>query len=96
MGCHFLLQGIVTNQGLQPGLLRLLHWKVDSLPVSHLGSPLLWLVRLKVDRGFHVDPLVLHQTRSGLHDVALMVLIVQEREGGQRGAGRGAEGGPRH
>ena len=30
---HFLLQGIF------PHLLCLLHWKVDSLPLSHLGSP---------------------------------------------------------
>ena len=26
-------------QGLNPCLLRLLHWQVDSLPLSHLGNP---------------------------------------------------------
>ena len=31
MGCHFLLQGIFPTQGLNPHLLHLLPWKVDSL-----------------------------------------------------------------
>ena len=35
-GCPFLLQGIFPTQGPNPGLL---HWKVDSRPLSHLGSP---------------------------------------------------------
>ena len=35
-GCHFLLQGIFPAQGLN---LCLLHWQVDSLQLSHLGSP---------------------------------------------------------
>jgi len=35
-GCHILLQGIFLTQGLNP---RLLHWQLDSLPLSHLGSP---------------------------------------------------------
>ena len=38
-GCHFLLQGILPTQGLNPGLLHLLHWQVGSLSLSHLGSP---------------------------------------------------------
>ena len=36
VGCHFLLQGIFLTQGANP---HLLHWKVDSLPLSHQGSP---------------------------------------------------------
>ena len=36
LGCHFLLQGIFPIQGSNP---RLLHWQVDSLPLSHLGGP---------------------------------------------------------
>ena len=36
MGCHFLLQGIFLIQGLNSPLL---HWQVDSLPLSLLGSP---------------------------------------------------------
>ena len=43
MGCHFLFQGIVPIQGSNPSLLYLLHWQVDSLPLSHLGK-----VRVKV------------------------------------------------
>ena len=39
VGCHFLLQGIIRTQGLNPGLLCLLHWQADSLPLRHLGSP---------------------------------------------------------
>ena len=36
MGCHFLLQGVFWTQGLSPPLW---HRQVDSLPLSHLGSP---------------------------------------------------------
>ena len=35
VGCHFLLQGIFLTQGSNP---HLLHWQVDSLPLSHLRS----------------------------------------------------------
>ena len=35
-GCHFLPQEIFSIQGSN---LHLLHWKVDSLPLSHHGSP---------------------------------------------------------
>ena len=36
----FLLQGICLTQGLNLHLLHLLDWQADSLPLSHLGSPL--------------------------------------------------------
>ena len=36
VGCHFLLQGIFPTQGLNPHLLRLLHWEADSLPLSFI------------------------------------------------------------
>ena len=36
VGCHFLLRGIFPTQGLN---LCFLNWQVDSLPLSHLGSP---------------------------------------------------------
>ena len=36
VGCHFLLQGIFQTQGVN---LHLLPWQVDSLPLSHQGSP---------------------------------------------------------
>ena len=36
MGCHFLLQGIILTQGLNPCLLLLLHWQASSLPLAPL------------------------------------------------------------
>ena len=39
MCCHFLLQGIFPTQGSKPGLLHLLHWQADSLPLRYLGTP---------------------------------------------------------
>ena len=35
-GCYFLLQGIFLTQGLNLGLLHLLHWQADSSPLGHL------------------------------------------------------------
>ena len=40
MGCHFLLQGIFLTQGLN---LRVLHRQVDSVPLSHLGSLVMYV-----------------------------------------------------
>ena len=39
-GCHILPQGIFPTQGSNLCLLCLLHWWADSLPLSHLGSPM--------------------------------------------------------
>ena len=36
MGCHFLLQGLFLTQESNLCLLRLLHWRADSLPLHHL------------------------------------------------------------
>ena len=36
VSCHFLLQRIFPTRGLNPGLL---HWQLNSLPLSHQGSP---------------------------------------------------------
>ena len=41
VSCHFFHQGIFSTQGLNP---HLLHWQVDSLPLSHLGSQLYHLL----------------------------------------------------
>ena len=49
VGCHFLLQRIFLTQELNLDLLCLLHWQVDSLPLSHLGSP---IIKIK---GSHQD-----------------------------------------
>ena len=40
VGCHFLLQGIFLTQGLNPRLLRLLHWQAGSLPLVPPGTQL--------------------------------------------------------
>ena len=37
-GFDFLLQGIFPTQGSKLGLFHLLHWQVDSFPLSHLGK----------------------------------------------------------
>ena len=39
VGCHALFQGIFPTQGLNPHLLRLLHWQVGSLPLVLPGKP---------------------------------------------------------
>ena len=41
VGCHILLQGIFLTQEWNPCLL---HWQADSLPLYHLGRPLLLLL----------------------------------------------------
>ena len=38
VGCLFVFQGIFPIQGSKPSFLHLLHWQVDSFPLSHLGS----------------------------------------------------------
>ena len=38
-GCHFFHQGIFPTQGSN---LHLLHWKAESLPLHHQGSPTWW------------------------------------------------------
>ena len=39
MGCHAFLQGVFPTQGLNPCVLYLLHWQVDSLPLVPSGKP---------------------------------------------------------
>ena len=39
VGCHALLQGIFSNQGLNAHRLYLLHWKAGSLPLAPPGKP---------------------------------------------------------
>ena len=42
-GCRFLLQGIFPTQGSNQGLLSLLHWQADSLPLAPPGKPPLYI-----------------------------------------------------
>ena len=66
LGCHFLLQGIFPTQGSNPYLLCLLHWYVDSLPLSHLGSPIpstcVWCSVISPVQLFATSWTVAHQT----------------------------------
>ena len=39
MGSHFLLQRIFPTQELNPRLLCLLHWQIDSSPPHHTVKP---------------------------------------------------------
>ena len=39
VSCHALLQGIFSTQEMNPCLLCLLHWQVDSLPLVPPGKP---------------------------------------------------------
>ena len=39
VGCHALLQGIFLIQGMNPCLLRLLHWQAGSLPLAPPVKP---------------------------------------------------------
>ena len=39
VGYQFLLQELFPTQGLNPRLLHLLHWQVDSLPLAPPGKP---------------------------------------------------------
>ena len=51
MGCPFLLQGIFLNHGWNPSLL---HWQVDSLPLSHQGMGLLWFTESLFSEDAHL------------------------------------------
>ena len=52
VGCTPL--GDPQTQGSNPGLLYLLRWQADSLPLSHLGSPCLMVVVLSIYHGLNI------------------------------------------
>ena len=54
VGCHFLLQGIFLTQGSN---LCFLYWQVNSLPLSHQGSPMVTidLYKLKYEQGWECN-----------------------------------------
>ena len=68
MGCHFLLLGICPTQGQNPGLL---HWQEDSLPLSHLGSPVLPLCVCEVTQSCPTlcNPMDCSPTGSSVHGI---------------------------
>ena len=46
--------GALSDPGIEPCLLQLLHWQADSLPLRHLGSPVnLW--KRNILQGCFVD-----------------------------------------
>ena len=47
--CHALLQGVFLTQGLDPRLLCLLHWQVNSLPLVPLGKPQIHYIFISFD-----------------------------------------------
>ena len=46
VGCHSLLQGILTTQGSNLCLLCLLHWQTGSLPLMPRGKPFIRVVNV--------------------------------------------------
>ena len=83
MGSHFILQGIILIQGLNPHLLCLLHWKADSLPLTHQRSPFQLQLQYKpffspssVEKCNHPSP---HPQSSILKNVQV-VLLSQTQE----------------
>ena len=41
VGCHFLLQGVFSTQGLNRHPLCPLHWQANSVPLAPPGNPLM-------------------------------------------------------
>ena len=72
VGCHFPLQGIFPTQGLN---LSLLHWKEDSLPLSHLGSPQISIISIKTN-----EEVSQKLNRDILHDPAIPHLDIYLKE----------------
>ena len=75
MGCHFLCQGIFPTQGLN---LCLLHWEVDSLPLSHLGSPFLYMLVHKKWGGYTQITFTVKVYCYGFH---IITLICEQNSG---------------
>ena len=48
MGCRALLQGIFPTQGLDPGLLSLLHWQVGALATWKDQVSIYWAIKEKL------------------------------------------------
>ena len=73
VGCYSLLQGIFLTQGWNPCLLHLLHWQVDSLPLSQFKN----LPVKAGDTGSSLvqqDPTCLGATKPGCHNYWAPVL----------------------
>ena len=60
-GCHFLLQGILPIQGSNS---HLLHWQVDSLPLSNQGSSLENIILSEISQSLKDKQLVIQLIRG--------------------------------
>ena len=58
VGCQAFLQRIFPTQGLNPSLLRLLHWQANSLPLAPPGKPSIMYIHIEFYSQF-----------QGLHEV---------------------------
>ena len=63
VGHHFLHQGIFSTQGSNQSLLHLLHWQANSLPLHHLGSPLIRIKAIKQMIGKKIK-IIYHLSKS--------------------------------
>ena len=75
VGRHFLLQGIFLTQWSNPHLPSLLHWQVGSWPLSHLGSPMVFVRALEQ----HTCEETLYMTEVSLYICEEMVNILVDR-----------------
>ena len=59
VGCHFVFQGVFQTHGSNPSLL---HWEVNSLPLSCLGSPFIsYVVPLSISLRVNISRTVCNE-----------------------------------
>ena len=94
-GCHFLLKGTFPTQGLNPWLLCLLHWQVDSLSLYHNEKSFFFIIIIS----FHsLEGLMLKVKLEFFGhlmqrtDSFEKTLKLGKIEGGRRGDDRGWDG----
>ena len=80
-GCHALLQGIIRTQELNPHLLCLLHWQVDSFP---LAPPVKLIIKLTKwinmsGLGLRNKPQKTEMPRSPFHNTTQFIPTVGNR-----------------
>ena len=63
MGCHYLLQGIFPPHGSNLHVLHVLHWQVNSLTLTHLGSPIVLIA--EPNQGDTTEQWMLHWDTKG-------------------------------
>ena len=73
VGCHFLLQGIFQTQGSNPCLL---HWQVNSFPLSHHGSPES-AIHIPISSPFWISFPLDHHRASGRVPCAKQKVLIQ-------------------